>query len=72
MKHEGIKFHCDQCDYKASWKACIKAHSNAEHEGVFYFCDQCDYKASYKRILKTHMKVEHGGVHQGKRLNPLA
>ena len=31
--HEGQKFPCPQCDYKAAWKSNLKKHIKLVHEG---------------------------------------
>ena len=43
-KHEGVRYDCDQCGFKAPSKRSIKRHKDAVHEGVSHVCDQCDYK----------------------------
>ena len=30
-KHEGVEYHCDQCDFKASWKASLRKHKIENH-----------------------------------------
>ena len=57
--HEGIKYHCDQCDYKATLKSNLKKHNMSIHEGIKYQCDQCDYKATQKGNLKGHKMSIH-------------
>ena len=32
--HEGIKYPCDQCDFKATHKGTLKSHMKSIHEGV--------------------------------------
>ena len=44
--HDGIKYQCDQSDYKAAQQSYIKTHKKSIHEGIKYHCDQCDYKAT--------------------------
>ena len=40
--HEGIKYPCNQCEYKASEKGQLQIHIQSQHEGIKYPCDQCD------------------------------
>ena len=30
-KHEGVEYNCDQCDFKASWKASLRKHKIQSH-----------------------------------------
>ena len=39
--HEGIKYQCDYCKYKATLKAKLKTHIMSVHEGIKYQCDHC-------------------------------
>ena len=41
--HEGVKFDCDQCDFKAGTPSVLNVHRKAEHEGFTYECDKCDF-----------------------------
>ena len=34
--HEGIKYQCDQCDYKATYNGNIKKHKMSVHQGIKY------------------------------------
>ena len=43
---KGVKFSCDQCDYKATRKGSLKTHIQSVHEKVRYSCNQCDHQAS--------------------------
>ena len=61
-KHVGVKYPCDQCDYKATRKHSLLTHIKSIHKGVKYPCDQCDYKATYKNHLLKHIKSRHEGV----------
>merc|ERR1719319_725511 len=36
--HEGIRYPCSICDYKATQKSHLKTHVTAIHEGVRYMC----------------------------------
>ena len=54
-RHEGVKFPCDQCDYKATQKRILLTHIKSIHEGIKFPCDRCDYKATTKGNLLTHI-----------------
>ena len=59
---EGVKFPCDQCDYKATQKGDLLKHIKSLHEGVKIPCGQCDYKATEKGHLLRHVKSKHKGL----------
>ena len=50
--HEGVKYDCNQCDYKATQQTNLSQHQKEIHEGVKYNCTQCDYKATHQTNLK--------------------
>ena len=56
MRVLSIKFPCDLCDYKATWKGSLLRHIKSLHESVKFPCDQCNYKAAFKVNLLTHIK----------------
>ena len=58
-KHEGVRFPCDQCDYKAVQKPSLVRHIKTVHEGVKFPCEECDYKAAQKFTLMRHKKSKH-------------
>ena len=60
--NEGLKFHCDHCDFNATRKSSLLRHMKSTHEGVKFPCEQCDYKATHKGNLLTHIKSIHEGV----------
>ena len=41
FKHEGIKYECDQCDYKAAQPGKLKYHQQRKQDGVKYSCPHC-------------------------------
>ena len=51
VPHEGAKYPCDKCDYKATYMSNLRAHIKRKHEGVNYPCDQCNYIATQKAHL---------------------
>ena len=61
ISHEGVKFACDQCDYKATWKSHLLTHIKSIHEGLKIHCDQCDYKSTGRPNLLRHIKSKHEG-----------
>ena len=58
-KHQGVKYPCSQCDYKATQSGHLKEHVESVHEGVKYPCNQCQYQATQRSNLYTHIKNKH-------------
>ena len=56
-KHEGVKFLCDQCNYKATQKGHLKAHIQSKHENVKFHCDKCDFKVAMHRNYRKERKT---------------
>ena len=44
--HEGLKYYCNDCDYKATHRGTLTTHIKAVHEGLKYLCNDCEYKAT--------------------------
>ena len=61
-KHEGVRFECDKCDYKAMQMGNLKTHKESKHECVRYECDKCDYKATQLSNLETNKESKNDGV----------
>ena len=60
--HQGVKFSCNQCNYKARQKGHLLRHRKSMHEGVKFSCDQCNYDATKKNSLLTHMTLSTPGL----------
>ena len=60
--HEGVKYSCKQCDYKASQSGHLTTHKMSVHEGVKYSCNHCDLKFSVLGNLNRHQMSVHEGV----------
>ena len=52
--HEGKRYSCDQCDYKATQKSSLIRHQQSVNKGIKYSCNQCDYKATQQSGIKIH------------------
>ena len=37
--HVGVRYPCDECDYKARQKTSLKIHKKSKHEAAKYTCD---------------------------------
>ena len=59
--HLGIKFPCDQCDYKATTPGSLRTHKRSLHEGQKVPCTQCEHKAFDIGSLSKHVKTVHLG-----------
>jgi hypothetical protein len=57
-KHEGVRYSCDQCEYKATTTGNLILNDSI-HKGVCYPCGQCYYKATVVGSLKRHRKSNH-------------
>ena len=57
--HEGVRYPCNQCDYKATLSSNLITHIKSQHEGVRYPCQHCDYKATTSSHLNTHIRQKH-------------
>ena len=62
---KGLRYKCNQCEYKATRKTNLTAHIQSVHEGLRYVCNQCEYKATWKCNLATHIETVHEGVRYG-------
>lgn len=60
--HEGKRFKCNQCDYRASKKGNLLKHISTVHGVDRYPCTKCDYKATQKANLQRHIDSVHEGI----------
>ena len=60
--HQGTKYDCNHCEYKAGYKTNLREHMLRMHETRKFKCDQCDYKASLYYRLKQHIESQHAGL----------
>ena len=61
--HEGKKYPCRECDYKATTNSNITTHQQSIHEGKKFLCLECDFKATTKSSLTKHQQ----SIHEGKK-----
>ena len=54
--HEGVKYSCSECEFKATIKSNLNTHIKSIREEVKYPCSECDYEATQKGNLNTHVK----------------
>ena len=52
--HEGVNYHCDQCEYKSSTPDNLKIHKQGVHDDDKHSCDQCQYRGTIKGNIETH------------------
>ena len=60
--HEGIKYPCDQCEYKATAMGSLRRHYNAIHSGHKYPCSECEHVSNTPANLKYHHNTVHMGL----------
>ena len=58
----GLLIQCDQCDYKAKYKADVVNHFKSKHEGLKFPSDQCDFQAGTRQFLSEHFKSIHEDI----------
>merc|ERR1712218_631376 len=56
QKHEGQRFPCTHCQYKATLKGDLQKYVKSIHEGQKFHCTHCQYKATEKGHLQKHIK----------------
>ena len=61
-KHEGLRFACDLCDYKAVRFSTLKRHTESVHDGTKYLCKYCSYQTSHTQEFKKHMNDCHKSI----------
>ena len=61
LKHLGIKYKCDDCDYQASSKKMLKRHEEKKHSGLTFGCNICVFRGNTKKHLKLHTQRTHLG-----------
>ena len=69
--YDGLKYDCEVCDYKTSFKSTLYVHVQFVqyggqykrnihvkfiHEGYKYNCELCDYKVTQKGKLRKHVQ----------------
>lgn len=57
--HDGIKYDCEQCDFRATEKGSLAWHVANVHERTKYDCKQCDFKTSKKSSFVNHVANIH-------------
>ena len=60
--HEGVRYSCDQCSYKAKSTRLVNQHHALKHLGIKYPCNECDYKGTTNGSLQQHKKTVHEGL----------
>ena len=57
--HQGVRYPCNNCDYKATTRGSLKKHCMRSHDGIKYFCDKCDHISNSQSYLRRHQRTEH-------------
>ena len=58
-KHEGGKYPCNLCHYRAKKLSNLQRHIQFVHEGFKYSCHKCDYQATKQSYLQSHILTKH-------------
>jgi len=61
VKHIGMRYPCDQCEYIATSVSHTKSHKEAKHEGIRYPCELCEFTTTRPGDLKRHKESKHEG-----------
>ena len=55
------KYSCDQCEYEAVRRGCIKRHKESVHLGAKYKCNECTVEYGTEYQIKHHINSVHNG-----------
>ena len=62
-KHEGVRWECEYCGYKATQLSNLNRHIKYKHKGLRYPCPNCDKQLTTRSSLLRHMKSKFcGGI----------
>jgi len=61
VKHIGMRYPCDQCEYLTTTASFLKSHKESKHIGIRYLCDKCEYSATTTSHLIRHKQSPHEG-----------
>ena len=59
IKHEGVRYPCNKCEYAATTASSLKIHIEIKHEGVRYPCNKCEYATFSPSYLRNHIASVH-------------
>ena len=57
LKHKGITYDCNQCEYKATTMGSLKVLKQSQHERFEYICVEFEYGA--KQTLNIYKQSKH-------------
>ena len=61
--HDGLKFDCNLCDYKASIKGNLRRHLKANHKKESKVeCPVCQFETFHRNSLKRHQTNVHSNT----------
>merc|ERR1712096_361323 len=58
-KHEGVRYACDQCEYKATQKVNLRTHISTVHGKNTFSCIWCYFKGKSKSYVLKHIRRVH-------------
>ena len=53
--HEGLKYDCNKCDYRANKKNNLIAHKKSKHDRFRYDCNHSESTFTLQGSLTTHI-----------------
>ena len=59
IQHEGIRYDCNMCKYRATTKDSLRKHGLIRHEGERYPWKLYEYQGTTKNNLKKHKETKH-------------
>ena len=69
-KHEGVKYSCNLCEYKATRSDDLNRHQDSKHaEEARYTCNQCEFRTTQPKYLERHQELKHEEGNEGKRFS---
>ena len=62
VKHNGLLFKCDNCQFNSARKSNLENHILVQHNGVAFDCSIWQHKNNRKQGLVNHIKKTHEGL----------
>ena len=57
--HQGIRYFCEICNFKATHRPNLKAHQRNVHDKIRYSCQVCMFSDSQVSRVKLHEQRNH-------------
>ena len=59
MHHDFLRYHCYECDFKATEIEELVHHGKSSHDQPIHCCVQCVYHTEREDHLKRHLRSKH-------------